>query len=488
MAANKRIDVICIVITLVALIITVLFINGQSLGLQVYVGNEETSEKNSHFSSSDMKTEVNTEDATEIEFSEDTVTISGNGAYYANGVLNIVYKGTYVLRGSYNGQIKIDVDGDDKVWLVLDGFSIYCEDSAAIYIKKADKVFLNLTAGSVNSIECGNEFSDEAVQDKIKAALFSKEDLTINGTGTLSVVGGYAHGIVCKDKLKITGGDISVKAKSDGIHVKDAVFFTEAKLVVSANDDAVTVGNDDNTQGELYICSGSIEVTNAYEGIEAYNILLDGGDLKISSKDDGINATSKDSGTGITINNSSIEIINSGGRDADGIDSNMDIVINGGRVFVSVPSDGNALDPGSESGGKIFINGGNVIACGGTMMAQAPDATGTQVSFMYSVQGNAGDTIRLETSQGQELFAKTIANSFSALTVSLPDLKSGETYKLINGDQITEVVLTDTVTSNIQSGGFGGGPGGGPGGSRPGGSRPSGSPGSREGFSRPNTN
>ena len=117
------------------------------------------------------------------------------------------------------------------------------------------------------------------------------------------------------------------------------------------------------------------------------------------------------------------------------------------------------------------------------MMGQAPDATGTQVSFMYSVQGNAGDTIRLETSQGQELFAKTIANSFSALTISLPELKSGETYKLINGDQITEVVLTDTVTSNIQSGGFGGGPGGGPGGSRP-----SGSPGSREGSSRPNPN
>ena len=136
MVTSKKIDVICIVVVVLALILTVLFMNGQNLGLQVYAGSEEASDKNSHFSSSDMKTEVDTEGTTEIEFSDDTVTITGNGAYYANGVLTIAYKGTYVLKGSYNGQVKVDVDGDDKVWLVLDGFNGYCEDNAALYIKK----------------------------------------------------------------------------------------------------------------------------------------------------------------------------------------------------------------------------------------------------------------------------------------------------------------------------------------------------------------
>ena len=462
MVTSKKIDVICIVLVVLALILTVLFMNGQNLGLQVYAGSEEASDTNSHFTSSDMKTEVDTEDATVIECSGDTVTITGNGAYYANGVVTIAYKGTYVLKGTLKGQVKVDVDGDDKVWLVLNNFKGYCEDSAALYIKKADKVFINLAAGTSNSIECGSEFSSSATKDRISAALFSKEDLTINGTGSLTVVGGYSHGIVSKDKLKITGGEISVTAKNDAIHVNDAFSFTEAKLVITANDDAITVGNDDNTEGEFYICSGSIEITKVYEGIEALNIVVDGGDLKISSSDDGINATSKESGNGVTINDGNVEIINSGGRDADGIDSNMDIIINGGSIFVSVPSDGNALDSGSESGGKTVINGGSVIALGGTMMAEAPDSSSKQVTFMYSAQGNAGDTLKLESSDGKELFTKTITNSFSAVTVSLPELKTGETYKLIDGDQTTEISLTDTVTSNIQGGGFGGGPGGGP--------------------------
>lgn len=482
MATSKRIDVICVVITIIALILTVLFINGKNLGLQVYANTDESSEKNSHFTSSDIKKEVDITDATTITMEEDAVTVSGNGAYFANGVLRIVYKGTYVLKGSLKGQIEVEADGDDKIWLVMDGAKVYCEDSAALYIKKADKVFLNLTQGSENSLECGSIFSESAEKDKIKGAIHSKDTLTINGTGSLAVTGSYAHGIVCKDTLKIAGGDISVKAKSDGLHVNDAVFIREADLKIEAVDDGITVANDEE-EGEFYISSGTLDISGVFEGIEAVNMVIDGGELTISSSDDGINATSMTAGNGLTINNGSISIINTGGREADGLDSNRDIIINGGTVFVSVPSDGNAIDCGSESGGKTVITGGNIIACGGTMMAQAPDATSTQVSFMYSVQGNAGDTIRLETSQGQELFAKTIANSFSALTISLPDLKSGETYKLINGDQITEVVLTDTVTSNIQSGGFGGGPGGGPGGSRPAGGQ-----GSREGFSRPSAN
>ena len=460
MAASKKVDVICVVLAVLALILTVLFINGKSLGLQVYTTTEETTENNSHFTSSDIKKEVDITDATIITMEGSSVTVSGNGAYFTNGVLKIVYKGTYVLKGSLKGQIEVDADGDDKVWLVMDGANVYCEDSAALYIKKADKVFLNLAEGSENSLECGSIFSGSAEKDKIKGAIQSKDNLTINGTGALSVTGNYAHGIVCKDKLKITGGDITITAKSDGLHVNDAVFMEEANLKIKAVDDGITVANDEE-EGEFYICSGTLDISGVFEGIEAVNLVIDGGELNISCSDDGINATSMKAGNGATINGGTISIINTGGRDADGIDSNRDIIINGGTVFVSVPSDGNALDCGSESGGKTVINGGNVIACGGTMMAEAPDTTSTQCSFMYSVTGNAGDTIKLETSDGKELLSKNVSNAFSAVTISMPELVKGEKYKLTCGSSSIDVELTDTVTSSVDTGGFRGGPGGG---------------------------
>ncbi len=458
MAVSKKIDKICVLITVITLILTVLFINGTSLGVQAYSPTEEGAEDDGHFTSSDVKTEVSTEDATVITLDGDSATVTGNGAYYANNKLTIAYKGTYVLKGTLNGQIEVDADGDDKVWLILDGVKVNCQDSAALYIKSADKVFLNLVEGSVNSFEAGNTLSESAEKDGIDGAVFSKEDLTINGTGSLSVTGRYSHGIVCNDTLKITGGDIGVIAKADGIHANDAVYLKEADITIEAADDGITVSNSEN-EGDFYIASGRVNITGAYEGIEAVNILVDGGDITISSSDDGFNATATTQGGGVTINGGTVDIINAGGRDADGIDSNRDIIINGGDIFVSIPTDGNAIDNGSESGGKIVINGGNVIACGGAMMTQAPDGSGGQCAFMYSVEGKAGDSLELKDSEGNVLFTKEIPNAFTVVTVSTPKLKTGETYKLSCGSNTYEITLTDTVTSNVQGGGFPGGGG-----------------------------
>lgn len=458
MAVNKKIDIICVVITVITLILTVLFINGTSLGIQAYSTSEETAEDDAHFTSSDVKTEVSTEDATVITLDGDSATVTGNGAYYANNKLTIAYKGTYVLKGTLNGQIEVDTDGDDKVWLILEGLTVKCQDNAALYIKKADKVFLNLAEGTVNSFESGSTYSASAEKDEIDGAIYSKEDLTINGTGSLSVTGKYAHGLVCNDSLKITGGDIDITAKEDGIHANDAVYLKEADITIEAADDGITVSNSEN-EGDFYMASGRVNITGAYEGIEAVNILVDGGDITISSSDDGFNATATTQGGGVTINGGTVDIINAGGRDADGIDSNLDIIINGGDIFVSIPTDGNAIDNGSESGGKIVINGGNVIACGGAMMTQAPDSSGGQCAFMYSVEGKAGDTVSLTDSQGNTIFTREVANAFSVITVSTPKLKTGETYKLSCGSNTYEITLTDTVTSNVQGGGFRGGKG-----------------------------
>lgn len=104
-----------------------------------------------------------------------------------------------------DGNLVIEADRDDKIWLLLDGAAIHCEDDAAIRVEQAGKVFLTLADGTENSITSGAEYDGDVVSSGVDGAIYSRDDLTINGNGTLSVTAGYRHGIVCNDDLVITG-------------------------------------------------------------------------------------------------------------------------------------------------------------------------------------------------------------------------------------------------------------------------------------------
>ena len=267
MSTSKKIDIICIVVTVAALVLTLLFMNGKAIGLvEAEKENQETD--SNEFTANDLNDAPDTDSSTIIELNGNIANVKGNGAYFANNCLHIVYAGTYVLSGQLDGNIVVKADGDDKIWLVFDGLSINCDSDAGLRIEQADKVFINLKEGSINTISCGKNYDSALVKDGVDGALFSRNDLTINGSGTLNINAEYKHGIVCNDTLKITNGNINVNAAEDGIHVNDELKMKQASLTVSAGDDGITVSND-KEEGEFYMESGTINVTQSYEGIEA---------------------------------------------------------------------------------------------------------------------------------------------------------------------------------------------------------------------------
>ena len=178
----------------------------------------------------------------------------------------------------------VDAYSSSKVWLKLAGVDIYCSNDAALRVNQADKVFLTLAAGTENRLGSGETYSDEALSDGAGGTVFTHDDLTVNGSGSLTVTAGYKHGIDANDDFVITGGSISIDAPQDAIHVNDAFRFTGAELTISAGDDGI------HADSEIYIEDGSILIDQCYEGLEAAVIEVAGGDLTLYPTDDGFNA------------------------------------------------------------------------------------------------------------------------------------------------------------------------------------------------------
>ena len=286
MSTHRHIDKICIMITILALLATVLFMNGQRLGMTAIVDEDaESYEGDGYFTANDLNGAWDTEGAVYITLTGDGAVADGNGVYSYDGDVYISGAGKYVLSGTLDdGSIIVDAYDSSKVYLMLDGVDISCADDAGFKVEQADKVFLTLAEGSVNTITCGDTYSDDAVSDKVTGAIHSHDDLTINGSGSLTVTADYKHGIVSKDDLVITGGTVKITAKEDGIHVNDAVKLTGADITINAEDDGI------HSDLAFVITGGSLTISECYEGIEAVTIDIEGGDTLIYPKDDGLNA------------------------------------------------------------------------------------------------------------------------------------------------------------------------------------------------------
>ena len=454
---------VCAFVLALALIVTVLFMNGEKLGIRVVRDEDaEGNESSQYFTSNDENTDWTA--TTTITLSGDTATVSGPGAYADGGSVTISAAGYYDVSGTLtDGSLVVDAGKNAKVFIRLNGVSITCSDDAAIRVNQADKVFLTLADGTENALTSGETYSAAALADKTDGAIFSHDDLTINGSGSLTVTAAYKHGIAANDSLRITGGTITVTAPSDTIHVNDSLHITGASLTLNAGDDAI------HSDTSIAILGGSITVTSCYEGIEALEILMEDGTVTVTSTDDGINACGTETADGslpsVTINGGTVTLLNPSGRDADGIDSNGNIDINGGRVYISLVGDGSncALDYGSENGGVCRINGGTVVACGGSSMLETMSETSAQPSLLYAgTTQAAGTEITLQDAGGETLLTYTAPNSFSAVLVSCPEMQTGSTYTLNLGTAAQEVTLTQVAATYGVSGSMsqGGGPGG----------------------------
>ena len=447
------------------------------------------------FTKRDLAGNYDESEAVKITLSGKTAACNSSNVQIEDGVVTIKVAGVYVLSGTLtDGTIVVDAGDDDKVQLVLDGVSIMAADYAAIYAKNADKVFVTLAEGAGNSLTVSGDYV-QTDDNNVDAVIFAKCDLTLNGTGSLTVKDNTGHGIVSKDDLVVTGGTYTIYSQDHCLNGKDSVRIADGTFNLSCDEDGIHAGNDDQQDGYVYIeggdinisvgddaihaeglliiTGGDIDVSKSCEGVEGDKILVTGGDIDVISSDDGFNAAGGSSGSGdnhdgfgggpgmggvdMDADNDAYILITGGtiniNANGDGIDSNGYIGITGGSVHVLGPSDnGNgAMDYGICAA----ITGGGIVAVGGSGMAQGFGDESTQCSALVNFDEwiDAGETITLTDSDGKEVLSYKADKKFNSVVISTSDMKQGDNYTLTVGDQSSTFTLDD-ITYSEGSGGM----------------------------------
>jgi hypothetical protein len=296
-----------------------------------------------------------------IELSGNLATVKGDGIAVQGSLVTISASGVYEITGTMtNGSIVVDVNKEtdtNTVFLVFNGANITSLTSAPIYIKDAKKAVIILENGTDNSVAGG---SGTIVNEdgEPSAAVFSKADLTITGSGTLAVEADYNDGITGKDDLKITDGTLTINSKSDGIVGKDSLIVKNGNITVTAGKDGLRSTNEtDEGKGNIVLQSGQFAVTAANDGLQAAKILqIDDGQINLNS---GGGYPGKSISTGNDFggrpgqpNATATSDTKSTEESKKGLKAGQGILINGGSINVS------SYDDAVHSNGEIVINGG----------------------------------------------------------------------------------------------------------------------------------
>ncbi len=566
--------------------------------------NSQNAEKNSDNADSENSTQSQSPDYSDtiqgqnikIEYKEDeleenwqtlqyeTITLKNNSIDYSgskatvNGTtLTISKGGNYVISGKLSdGQIIIDAADSDNIRLIFNGIDISSSTSAPVYVKNANRTIITLADGTTNIVSDTDkyEYEDETATEP-NSTIFSKDDLSINGTGSLTVNANFNNGISSKDDLRIINGNITITAADDGMLGKNECVIKDGTIIIKAGGDGIKATNDTDTDKgivyienvtlsitstndaiqaekslaiyagdftlvtgngsnddssakalkagndiyiagglftidstddalhsnntitikdgtfainsgddgihsdtELTINGGQIVISNSYEGLESAKITINNGSIAIQSSDDGINVGGGADGSSVNgrpgQNNFSESgdyhlIINGGtvhvNSDGDGLDSNGDIVMTGGNVYVDGPTgNGNgSLDYGSS----FEISGGILISAGSAGMAQTTSTSSSQNALfvMYSSTQTGGTSVNIKNDSGEELLSYTPTKDYQCILISSPDLIQGKTYQLYTDTtKKTDFTPAQAVTSINENGeetsiprGFGGG-------------------------------
>lgn len=220
------------------------------------------------------KFEVNSEydsSATVIRLKDNGIAVEGEGAKAEGNVVTVSKEGTYVLSGKLtNGQIVVEAAKTDKVQLVLDGADVSCADGAPLCVKSADKTVLTLAEGSENVFTDGENGNEEW-----NACVFSKDDLAVNGSGTLTVNGNYNNGIGSKNDLEIISGTVNVTAVKNGLKGNDSVAVLTGDIHITAGKDGIKSDNETEAEkGYVYVEDADITVKAGDDGIQAVNAVV----------------------------------------------------------------------------------------------------------------------------------------------------------------------------------------------------------------------
>ncbi|MBO7717885.1 carbohydrate-binding domain-containing protein [Candidatus Saccharibacteria bacterium] len=437
----------------------------------------------------------------------------------------ITTAGIYHFTGELEGGlIDIKVSKNDPVKLILDNVSIKNPSGPAILCHEADDLVIELIGD--NYLIDGEEYTS-AFDADTTGAIYSKADLTFEGDGTINISANYADGIVSKDDLKFNSGVYNITATDDAIRGKDSVYIVDGEFYIESVADGIKSTNETETRkGFILIESGSININSSgAKGLKAVNnILIQGGELNITSYDDAIHSNNRigisngnftinasddaihannelviDNGIinieksyegleaqQVTINNGTIKItsiddgINTGGgadssannrpgagmfdidkdcilninggyvyinASGDGLDSNGYIYINGGTIVVDGPTNnGNgALDAGAE----IKMEGGEVIAIGSTGMAETLGENSSiyNISVYLDTIQPKDTIIEIKNSQDETVISHVSAKTFSHLAAGSNKFEQGETYTIyLNNEKYQDFTISNITT------------------------------------------
>ena len=440
------------------------------------------------FSDRDKEVGYDESESVTISLADNSSSCESDAVSITENTITIKDEGTYILSGSLSdGMVIVEAEDTDKVQIVLNGVSISNDQSAALYVRSADKVFVTTASGTENTLEHNGSSYTAIDENNIDAAIFSKSDLTLNGEGTLTVTAQEGHGIVSKDDLVLTSGTYVITSSSHGLSGKDSVRIANGTYTIVSGKDGIHAQNkDDSSSGFVYLAGGTytisagddgihaasnvtisdgkIDITQSYEGIEGLSIDIAGGEISVLASDDGINAAdgndssssegfqggddqfASTEGAYIQISGGVLHVNASG----DGIDSNGDITVSGGETYVSGPTnDGNGS---LDYNGSAQITGGIFAASGSSGMAQNFDSSSTQGVIMVNVDGQEGNTaISLLDSSSTELLSWTAEKQYSSIIISTPEIQQGETYTITAGTAEQNITMDSLVYgSNAQ--------------------------------------
>lgn len=321
----------------------------------------ETLSPDDMFSSRDLEIGYDEEHSAVITLSGTTASCPSDAVGISGPSVIITDEGTYILSGTLeDGTVIVDAGKDDKVQIVLDGASVTNAQGAALYVRSADKVFVTTASQSENTLQNGGSYV-QTDENTVDAVVFSKADLTFNGSGTLTLRADAGHGAVSKDDLVFTSGTYEVTAESHALSGKDSVRICGGTFTLHSGKDGVQAEHDEDPEkGFLYIRGGTFDIVSGGDGLSASGtVQIDGGEYRIqagggskTAPDAAVSTKGIKSAAAMTLAGGSFTLDTSD----DALHSNSDLTVTGGTYRISTGDDGlhadNAL---SVAAGDIEI-------------------------------------------------------------------------------------------------------------------------------------
>ena len=378
--------------------------------------------------------------AATIQLNKDQISYEGTGVKVEGSKLTIEKSGTYVLSGTLaDGNITVNAEDKGTVRLVLNGVDINCSTSAPVYVKQAGKVVLSLEEGTTNRFTDGETYVlEDTSSDEPNAAIFSKDDLTINGKGSLEVVANYNNAITSKDTLKLMEGTLQVVAADDGIMGKDAVIIKTGDVQITAEGDGIKTTNDtEEAKGFVAIENGSFNIVAGADGIQATtNIYIEEGNYTIQTGGGSANAVKKQN-----------ETMGHMGRGQAKTNATSEVMDTTQTTTTTTETTQESTSYKGIKGSKaIYMSGGTFVLDTADDSIHSNDTaviTGGAISITSGDDGIHADT-QLDIEGG----TINITKSYEALESSQINIKAGEINAVASDDGINVAGGNDTSTAN----------------------------------------